>query len=130
MIFTSYFANLRNISDNLVTPISIVRQPPSWYTGLEYTKLAPPWDILNEYRHTKDAKVYFKNYTEQVLDHLDPFVVRQELINIAEDSQIVLLCFERPENFCHRHIVSDWFSSYGIPSQEMNLNGFRSRNLT
>lgn len=40
MFYTSYFANLKKLPDNVV-PISICGKAPDWYSGLQYKKLAP-----------------------------------------------------------------------------------------
>ena len=45
-IYTSYFANLKNLPDN-VCPISICGKAPDWYKGLQYKKLAPT-NVRNE----------------------------------------------------------------------------------
>lgn len=37
-IYTSYFANLKNIPANIV-PISISRKPPKGYGGMEYKQI-------------------------------------------------------------------------------------------
>ena len=129
MFFTSYFANLKNLPLNNITPISIARAAPIWYKGLEYKPLAPSWDILNEYKITQDKEKYIERYTKEVLDNLNPYEVRETLMKLAEDWQIVLLCYEKPNAFCHRHLVADWLSSYGIPVQEVVSHGFRSGNL-
>lgn len=42
MIFTTYFAQLRNLPENIVS-VSICGRAPDWYTGLQYKKLAPKW---------------------------------------------------------------------------------------
>jgi hypothetical protein len=28
------------------------------------------------------------------------------------------LCYEKPQDFCHRHLVSDWMRSVGINIEE------------
>ena len=35
MIYTSYFAKMKDLPDNIV-PISIAGKSPDWYNGLEY----------------------------------------------------------------------------------------------
>lgn len=48
MIYTSYFAKLKSLPDNIV-PISICGKAPNWYTGLQYKKLAPKYDFFMEW---------------------------------------------------------------------------------
>ena len=121
MIYTSYFGNLRNIPDGMV-PIAICGKSPDWYKGLEYKKLAPKYKFFMEWKQNHDNDFYIKHFNEEVLDTLDVNSVVSELerlrdtINDCED--IVLLCYEKPGDFCHRHLVADWFNENGIPCKE------------
>ena len=37
---------------------------------------------------------------------------------------IALICYEKPEDFCHRHIVAAWFELYlGVRVPEVKVNG-------
>ena len=45
MIYTSYFAKLDSLPNNIV-PISICGKAPDWYKGLQYKKLAPKWNFF------------------------------------------------------------------------------------
>ena len=113
MIYTSYFANLRNITDD-ITPISIARFNPKWYTGLSYIDLAPTKSILSRYKETFDERTYVEAYRNIVLKRFDPDQLESDLYRLAQNSRIVLLCYEKPTDFCHRHIVSAWLNKHGI----------------
>lgn len=39
MLYTSYFAQLKNLSNDIV-PISICGKAPNWYDGLQYKKVS------------------------------------------------------------------------------------------
>ena len=51
MIYTSYFAKLKSLPDNIV-PISICGKAPDWYEGLQYKKLAPKYDFFMKWKKT------------------------------------------------------------------------------
>lgn len=34
---------------------------------------------------------------------------------------VALLCCEKPSDFCHRHLVADWFRKNGVPCEELNV---------
>lgn len=53
MIYTSYFAKLKSLPDNIV-PISICGKAPDWYKGLQYKKLAPKYDFFMEWKKNHD----------------------------------------------------------------------------
>lgn len=104
---TSYFAK----SANHPKAIAICIKKPSWFKGKHYPKLAPKYWFLKKYKRDGDTKYYEKTYKEEVLSKLDPEVVFAEL---GPDS--ILLCYEIPEKFCHRHLVAKWFK------ETLNIN--------
>lgn len=123
-IYTSYFGNLRNLPKDMV-PIAIYGKSPNWYTGKEYKVLAPKYEFFMEWKKNHDNDYYRKCYKEQVLDQLDPREVVKDLLLLACNFKglnympdIVLVCYEVPEEFCHRHEVSKWFRDNHIEVSE------------
>lgn len=106
-IYTSYFANLKNLPKDIV-PISICGKAPTGYNGLEYKKLAPKWWFFQEWKKNKDNDFYVKHFTEEVLNKLNAFDVVTDLFKLAESTKIALVCYEKPGDFCHRHLVAEW----------------------
>ena len=51
MIYTTYFAQLRNLPESII-PVSICGKAPSWYKGFQYKKLAPKYDFFMEWKRT------------------------------------------------------------------------------
>lgn len=121
MIYTSYFANLKKIPEGII-PISICAKAPSWYSGYEYKKLAPTYQTLKRYKESKNESQYIKSYTKTVLDTLDPYQVVNELIDLIpygyKGNDIVLLCYEKPTDFCHRHLVAKWLNDNDFECKE------------
>lgn len=123
MIYTSYFAKLKFLPENII-PISICGKAPDWYKGLQYKKLAPKYNFFMEWKKNHDNDYYIKCFNEQVLDNLNVLTVLRDLIDLAnsKDSLIgkefCLVCYEKPDDFCHRHLVSDWFNKNGVPCEE------------
>ena len=121
MIYTSYFARCPKLPKGLV-PISIARLAPAGYTGLEYKTLAPAWDILSEYKRTKNEELYIRQYNYQLF-LLSADLVVKELKELAKSDQIILLCYEKPNDFCHRHLVAKWLTEHGYDIQEIEFDG-------
>lgn len=115
-IYTSYFANLKNIPDDVV-PISICRKPPSGYNGLEYKRLAPSSSLLSAWKKEPDEKAYRKVFNN-ILNRLDHRMVLGDLIHLSGGRDIVLVCYEGPSKFCHRHLVAEWLNKYGYDVTE------------
>lgn len=120
MVYTSYFAKLKSLPDNII-PISICAKAPDWYKGLQYKKLAPSYDLLMHWKNVHDEEYYKKYFKEQVLDKLDVGEVIDEtaaMVGYENPVDICLTCYEKPTDFCHRHLVSKWFRINGIESKE------------
>lgn len=120
MIYTTYFAKLNKLPSYIV-PISICSKAPNGYKGLQYKKLAPGYDLLMKYKQDHDSNYYIKNYNERVLASLDAQTILKELTNMANTESIALICYEKPTDFCHRHLVSEWFRNNGIDCYEADL---------
>lgn len=122
MIYTSYFAKLKSLPENII-PISICGKAPDWYKGLQYKKLAPKYEFFMEWKKNHDNDYYIKCFNEQVLDKLDPVDVILDFsrmiygFNVGEDD-VCLICYEKPEDFCHRHLVAKWLNDHGISCKE------------
>lgn len=132
MIYTSYFAQLRNLPENVI-PISICAKAPEWYKGLQYKKLAPKFDFFMKWKENHDNDYYIKCFNEQVLNNLDknkvlidlqlmlPYEIRENMDDVIWNSKnhhIALICYEKPSDFCHRHLVSQWLRDAGLMYNE------------
>ena len=124
MIYTTYFAQLRKLPKNII-PISICGKCPDWFSGIQYKKLAPKYDFFQEWKKDHDNDKYIRNFDAKVLSRLRASDVVNELYQlagIAENSKseynIALVCYEKPNDFCHRHLVADWLRKNGYDTQE------------
>lgn len=128
MIYTTYFAKIKSLPKNVV-PISICGKAPAGYKGLEYKKLAPKYDFFWKWKQTGDNEYYIKCYLEQVLAGLSVNDVVNELYAFAKASSdseqeikdIALVCYEKPTDFCHRHLVSTWLYNAGWEIEEYKV---------
>lgn len=124
-IYTSYFGNMRNLPEDMI-PISICGKAPLWYKGLQYKKLAPKYHFFMEWKKTHDNDYYIERYQKEVLNFLNVNEVIKELCGLVRTrynddvSTIVLLCYEKPDEFCHRHLVFEWLTKNGFDSEEFN----------
>ena len=132
MIYTSYFAMIRNFPENY-TPVSISRFPPSWYDGKGVKNLAPSEELLKGY---KEGKVTEEEYDKQYKSYLNgkvtpdwfkkgmsayfPSTKDGKPIWESETDHAVLCCFEKEGEFCHRHILAEHLTGFGIPVREIS----------
>lgn len=112
MIYTSNYDELGN-SIYLTYSISGDRGRNANYEKRCYPKLAPKksfwkvWhDNIGKLSEEENNKYYVEEYWKEVLSKLDPESVYKEL------NHSILLCYEKNTDFCHRHIVADWFELF------------------
>lgn len=118
-IYTSYFAKLSKTPKDII-PISICGKAPSFYMGIQYKKLAPKYSFFSQWKITHDNNYYIKHFNKEILDKLNCKEVYEELKSLSENKDIVLICYEKPSDFCHRHLVAEWFNKNKIKCEEYN----------
>lgn len=102
-IYTSYFGNIRKLEG--LTPISIARYKPRYLYMSEYKALAPAINML------KMIEAEYVPLFDKILNELNPETVIKDLLRLTTNGKdIVLLCYEKPPEFCHRHLVASWLN--------------------
>ena len=121
MLYTTYFAKLRSLPEDVI-PVAICAKPPIGFKGYTFKQLAPKYDAFKHYKETGDKEQFTKAFNEQVLDGLISSRVLDTLYELTEVSMfthdIALVCYEKPSDFCHRQLVAEWFTKNGIPCKE------------
>ena len=119
MIYTTYFAKLKKLPENVV-PIAICRYVPEGLSlsCYRYFELAPNPDMLMAYKRTGDTEKFTREYQEQILARLSPHGLINDLTKFASGKDIAFVCYEKSADFCHRHLVADWLRSAGYECTE------------
>ncbi len=118
MIYTSYFANVKNLPSNIV-PIAICGRSPDGWTGYEHKRLAPKWDFFREWKKNHDNDYYIEQFNIKVTGKLNPqSVIRELMQKCGEGQEPCLICYEKPGDFCHRHLVAKWLRDAGYEVEE------------
>ena len=141
MIYTSYFAATKDFPPN-ITPVSISRFPPDGYKGKQVTHLAPSEDLLTR---AKSGAVTHEEYTakysaflkEKVserwikagLSGMFPKTADGKPIWESQTDHAAFVCFEKPGDFCHRHILADHLSGMGIPVEELDVKSLKKASI-
>jgi len=121
MIYTSYFAKLKKLPESII-PISICGKAPDWYKGIQYKKLAPKYGFFMEWKKNHDNDYYIEHFDKEVLNNLNAEQVVYELYKLSKSKDIVLICYEKPSDFCHRHLVHKWLVENGYNCWEYEFD--------
>ena len=113
-MFTSYFSNPQLKKATNLRLVAISRGIPKWFKGEAYQLLAPTWAMIKLENRDEYTCLY-----DEILKRLDA----ESVVNDLKDS--VILCWEKPGDFCHRYLVAKWIEEktglhvpeYGIKNQ-------------
>ena len=113
-IYTGYFAKSRFYEKKKLKQISVAQFNPSWYNGVSFPELAPSKELLGDYKYNGISQ---EEYKIRYLNELSrPAAMRsiEKLKEMTEtsDRDIILLCYEVSEDFCHRHLLADFLNQY------------------
>lgn len=120
-IFTGNYKECKH--GNLIS-ISGDRGKKVGFEGKALPQLAPKrafWEIwhnnIGKISEQENTKYYIEQYYKQVLSKVDI----EELLK--NEKNPILLCYEKSNEFCHRHIVAEYISlKYGINVPDISIN--------
>lgn len=126
-IATGYYALAQRYADEGYALVGISRMTPWFITRYPFfyqlKEFAPSEDIL---KLRDDPIEYTKRYEKEVLAKLDPMKVFEKLSNLARKAntdKVILLCYEAPDKFCHRHLVAEWLmKKFGMRIEEFGVS--------
>ena len=112
-IYTGYFAKIKTYIKDGLFPVSIALSQAKWIENKipEYRKLNPRYNMLS-----MDEYKYMEAFDE-ILYRLSQCEVIKDLERISNGENLVLICWEKPEEFCHRELVAEWLNHY-LPVDE------------
>jgi len=124
-LYTSYYANIKNIPTNYLM-VGISQFCPEWlkydapdnFLFVACNFLAPTKELLNDIKSGNiDPSEYRKRYNEQFDEFFKNCSYQYKTVDqwyqkVDEEfsdkyQAIVFLCYEKPSDFCHRHILRD-----------------------
>ena len=114
MIYTSYFSMMKWL--NKEKCISISRFTPAKIDIRKFDLLAPSEELLKHFKQFHDIDYYINQYNAY-LNRANP----KKVYDYLDGS--ILLCYEKPSDFCHRHLVRKWFNDAGLECREINFKG-------
>lgn len=86
------------------------------------SELVPQWSIVQKFKNGGDWSDYVKEYHKQ-LEQLDKCAVFKKLKYYAEQYNkdcIVLVCYEKSNEYCHRRLIAEWYNACGSHVEEIN----------
>lgn len=121
-IKTGYFAQYRKYNKAEYMLVGITRFPPKRYEGLNLPELAPKAETLSAY---KNGRISWEEFEKAYLDYLnnnyESVLKALKCLEVSGCNRIVLCCFEKSSEPCHRHILANYLNkNYGYSISEFN----------
>lgn len=117
---TSYYAKFSRLSKeekSRYIPVLISTSLPKWFLDreeyyMEYKLLAPSNNNVFKLKNNKMSQEDFTNAYTDKLKGLDLEQILEDLYDYEgiTDTEIVLLCYEKSTDFCHRHILCEYLN--------------------
>lgn len=123
-IYTGYFAKLDEYKEMGLHPISIARVTPKNILCDKAGIFAPPSELLSDFKNNPELPE--EEYEKRYKSHLSSIDLIKELNNLPDltekETGYVFLCYEAPNEFCHRHLLADFLNQkYSVNVKEYDI---------
>lgn len=114
-VYTSYYAKTKGRSGYDTVYVTVSNTKPHWYDTPheDMRELSPSWNIINDYKEGRISYAQFKEaYRNELISRYETVENIRELIlcrlNVVSEIPIVLLCWEKNGNECHRTALAEF----------------------
>lgn len=115
-IYTSYIGNWRNFPEDFEV-FMITRSIPAWVEFKQAPELAPNKFLFDRFKYGNMTQ---EEFSKQYRSQLNSMSLQQIIKELSNGRNIILACYEKPEDFCHRHILSEELVKLGYNVEELN----------
>lgn len=130
-LYTSYFAKVKQLQESgFNNLVCVAGYAPKFFYDVPNARFMPElapkrcwwrvWhDKFKDNPNSSESIEWYTNiYRDIVLSNLNLNNVMEELGDNA-----VMLCYEKPGDFCHRHLIADWIAkNTGMTVEEVDFS--------
>ena len=117
-IYTSYFGNSRKLNESGIKIICVAIGRPRFIKAPQMLNVCPTRYMVNG---PCSREEYLRLY-DQILAKQDAHQVVKQIEELSGGSDVALCCYEKPGDFCHRHILAKWITdNTGIEVKEFGV---------
>lgn len=119
-IYTTNYTKASRLSNKHYLKVSISLIRPREFDGMHIQSFAPSKKLLDDYHNGLSPEEYETRFREQIDQLKDIYAFFKIMAKQAKGRDILLLCYEKKNAFCHRHILSDIiYERYGYRIKEL-----------
>ena len=117
-IYTSYFGNSKKLHESGVKIICVAIGRPRFLSVPQMLNVCPTRYMVSG---PCSREEYLRLY-DQILAKQDAHQVVKQIEMLSGGSDVALCCYEKPSDFCHRHILAKWITdNTGIEVKEFGV---------
>ena len=117
-IYTSYFGNSKKLHEAGVKIICVAIGRPRFIQTPQMLNVCPTRYMVSG---PCSREEYLRLY-DQILAKQDAHQVVKQIEMLSVGSDVALCCYEKPGDFCHRHILAKWITdNTGIEVKEFGV---------
>lgn len=91
--------------------ISISCSSPQWFMGAKFPLLAPEWTMVDSIKKgLMSEKEYTMKYIDLIKNRRNQGQLTALMIYDMLPENSILLCYEPPNEFCHRRVLAEWIN--------------------
>lgn len=118
-LYTGYFAKTKKYIEAGYTPVSVAGKTPDFFTGEHWVDFAPRKEMFIKWKNGETSNEEYMNEYLQYLKTISKEDI-EELREITQEKDFVMCCYERPDEFCHRHALAKFLTEeYGFTVAEL-----------
>ena len=104
-LYTGYFAQTKKYILAGYTPVSVAGKTPDFFKGDRWLDFAPRKELFLRWKNGELSDI---EYGREYLRYLDtiPSEDIEEVRDLTKGAKIVMCCYEKPEDFCHRKYLA------------------------
>lgn len=110
-IFTSNFSKAKSLDTSRYLVVAISRYVPKGYSGVRELRFAPSRQLLMSYKKGLSTDIYTQLFFNELRNKESVYSVFKDLARLSNGRDIVLCCYEKPGDFCHRRLIADFVLS-------------------
>jgi uncharacterized protein YeaO (DUF488 family) len=119
-IYTTNYTKASRLSEKYYLKVSISLYRPKEFNGMQINSFAPTKELLSAFKNGLSEEEYEIRYRDQINKLSDIYSFFKIMAKQAKGRDILLLCYEKKNAFCHRHILSDIiYERYGYRIKEL-----------
>lgn len=117
-IYTSYFGNAKKLNGAGIRIICVAIGRPRYMSVPQLINVAPTRYMIGRgCSHEEYLRLY-----DGILSRQDANQVVKQIEFLSGGKDVALCCYEKPGDFCHRHILAKWITdNTGIKVEEFGV---------